>query len=332
MFKHVPFFVLALLLSLGSAAFAQSEAKTQQRRSASTSKTQQKSASSTTKTQAKDIVDTAVEAKKFSTLVAAVKAAGLANTLKGTGPFTVFAPTDAAFKKLPAGTLESLLKEENLPKLKQILTYHVVSGKVMSADVAKLTEAATVQGDKVAIKVENGKVTFNDANLMKADIVCANGVIHVIDTVLLPGQKDGTLTSAKKDIVDTAMEAGKFSTLIKAVKAAGLAETLKGDGPFTVFAPSDEAFAKIPAEKLKDLLKPENKEKLSSILTYHVVSGKVMAADVVKLQKAKTVNGKEVQIKVTDKGVTLDSANVVKTDIECGNGVIHIIDSVIMPK
>ncbi|MCL4160454.1 UNVERIFIED_CONTAM: hypothetical protein GTU68_025592 [Idotea baltica] len=134
------------------------------------------------------------------------------------------------------------------------------------------------------------------------------------------------------DIVDTAVAAKKFTTLVAAVKAAGLVETLKGDGPFTVFAPTDEAFAKIDADTIKSLLKPENKAKLASILTYHVVSGRVAAADVVKLQSAKTVNGAEVTIKVVDGSVMIDGAKVVATDIDCGNGIIHIIDSVIMPK
>ena len=134
-----------------------------------------------------------------------------------------------------------------------------------------------------------------------------------------------------KDIVDTAVAAGSFNTLVAAVKAAGLVETLKGEGPFTVFAPTDEAFAKLPKETLADLLKPENKEKLAAILTYHVVSGNVKAADVVKLKSAKTVNGKEVKITVDGDKVKVDNANVVKTDIATKNGVIHVIDTVILP-
>ena len=133
------------------------------------------------------------------------------------------------------------------------------------------------------------------------------------------------------DIVDTAV-AGKFNTLVAAVKAAGLVETLKGAGPFTVFAPTDEAFAKLPAGTLEDLLKPANKAKLQSVLTYHVVSGKVMAADVVKLHTAKTVEGQNVTIKATGGKVTVDAANVTKTDIVASNGVIHVIDAVILPK
>ena len=134
----------------------------------------------------------------------------------------------------------------------------------------------------------------------------------------------------KKDIVDTAVAAGSFKTLVAAVKAAGLVDTLKGKGPFTVFAPTDEAFAKLPAGTVEKLLKPENKKMLTDILTYHVVSGKVMAADV-KTMEAKTVQGSSAAIKVADGKVTIDKANVVKTDIEASNGVIHVIDAVIMP-
>jgi uncharacterized surface protein with fasciclin (FAS1) repeats len=137
---------------------------------------------------------------------------------------------------------------------------------------------------------------------------------------------------SKKDIVDTAVAAGDFKTLAAALQAAGLVDTLKGAGPFTVFAPTDEAFAKLPAGTVEDLLKPENKQKLISILTYHVVAGKVMAKDVVKLHEAKTVNGQDVKIMVEGGKVMVDNANVIKTDIECTNGVIHVIDTVLLPQ
>jgi len=137
--------------------------------------------------------------------------------------------------------------------------------------------------------------------------------------------------AAKADIVDTAVKAGQFKTLVAAVKAAGLVETLKSKGPFTVFAPTDKAFSKLPKEAVADLLKPENKDKLVAILTYHVVPGKVMAADAVKLDEAKTVQGGKITIKVKGDTVMIDEAKVLKTDIETSNGVIHVIDSVIMP-
>lgn len=136
----------------------------------------------------------------------------------------------------------------------------------------------------------------------------------------------------QKDVVDTAVAAGDFTTLVTAIKAAGLVDTLKSEGPFTVFAPTDNAFAKLPSGTVEDLLKPENKQKLVSILTYHVVPGKVMAADVVKLSHAKTVNGQALTIKLEGNMVMVDSAKVVKTDIECSNGVIHVIDAVVLPK
>lgn len=150
-------------------------------------------------------------------------------------------------------------------------------------------------------------------------------------TVLLAGALALTSVASAADIVDTAV-AGKFTTLVAAVKAAGLVDTLKGPGPFTVFAPTDEAFAKLPPGTLDSLLKPENKAQLQSILTYHVVAGKVMAADVMKLTSAKTVEGQSVSIKTMNGGVMIDNAHVTKTDIVTSNGVIHVIDSVILPQ
>ena len=138
--------------------------------------------------------------------------------------------------------------------------------------------------------------------------------------------------SPAQDIVDTAVSAGSFNTLVAAVKAAGLADTLKGPGPFTVFAPTDEAFAKLPAGTVEELLKPENKSKLVAILTYHVVSGEVMAKDVVKLHQAKTVNGQELTINAQMGSVMVNNAKVVKADIPCTNGVIHVIDTVVLPR
>ena len=134
-----------------------------------------------------------------------------------------------------------------------------------------------------------------------------------------------------KDIVDTAVAAGQFNTLAAALEAADLVGTLKGDGPFTVFAPTDAAFAKLPEGTVESLLKPENRDKLVAILTYHVVPGEVTAADVVKLSEAKTVNGQDVAITVADNGVRVNDANVIKTDIDASNGVIHVIDTVILP-
>jgi uncharacterized surface protein with fasciclin (FAS1) repeats len=157
-----------------------------------------------------------------------------------------------------------------------------------------------------------------------ASVFCALGVVASLG--MSPAGADD---KPAKDIVDTAVAAGQFKTLATALEAAGLIDTLKGAGPFTVFAPTDEAFAKIPKEKLEALLK--DKKALSAVLTYHVVSGKVMAADVVKLESAKTVQGKNVAIITMDGKVKVNGANVLKTDIACKNGVIHVIDAVLLP-
>ncbi|HOZ37622.1 MAG TPA: fasciclin domain-containing protein [Anaerolineaceae bacterium] len=273
-----------------------------------------------------DIVDTAVADGRFTTLAAALGAAELVDTLKGEGPFTVFAPTDDAFAKLPEGTVETLLLPENLDQLKSILLYHVVSGKVPAADVVTLTSADTVLGEAVTIKVDMGKVYLNDTvEVIITDIEASNGVIHVIDSVLLPPAK-------LSDIVDTAVADGRFTTLAAALGAAELVDTLKGEGPFTVFAPTDDAFAKLPEGTVETLLLPENLDQLKSILLYHVVGGKIMASDVVTLTSADTVLGEAVTIKVEDGKVYLnDTVEVIITDVEASNGVIHVIDAVLLP-
>jgi len=155
-------------------------------------------------------------------------------------------------------------------------------------------------------------------------------VIGALTVALLTSTAFAGNTKATPDIVDVAVKAESFQTLVAAVKAAGLVDTLKAEGPYTVFAPTDEAFAKLPEGTVASLLKPENKQKLTEILTYHVIPAKVMAKDVKKGQ-VKTVNGKKATINVTHKGVSIDKANVVKTDIEASNGVIHVIDHVILP-
>ncbi|TVQ81856.1 MAG: fasciclin domain-containing protein [Phycisphaeraceae bacterium] len=272
---------------------------------------------------ARDIVDTAVNAGNFTILARALTEAGLVETLKGDGPFTVFAPTDEAFAKLPDGTLETLLRPENRAKLTAILTYHVVPGNVMAADVVKLDNATTVNGQRVAIKVNDGKVMIDGATVTTTDIRASNGVIHVIDSVILP---------VTDTIPSVAQSADQFATLLAAVKAAGLDRTLSGEGPFTVFAPTDEAFAKLPAGTVENLLKPENRDQLVKILTYHVVPGRVYSDQVVKLEKAKTVQGGELTIANRYGKVRINDATVIAADIQASNGVIHVIDTVMLPR
>ena len=268
------------------------------------------------------IVDIAVSDGRFETLVAALQAAGLVDTLAGDGPFTVFAPTDDAFAKLPEGTVEALL--EDIPALTDILLYHVVEGSVMAEDVVMLDEAQTLLGENVSIRVEGDMVYINDAQVIITDIMADNGVIHVIDTVLLPPADE-----PMSNIVEIAVADGRFQTLVAAVQAAGLAETLSGEGPFTVFAPTDDAFAKLPEGTVEALL--EDIPALTDILLYHVVEGKVLAEAVVGLNEAKTLSGKYIDIRVEDGMVYINDAMVVITDIMASNGVIHVIDTVLLP-
>ena len=266
-----------------------------------------------------DIVDTAVADGRFTTLAAALQAAGLVDALKGEGPFTVFAPTDDAFAKLPEGTVEALLAD--IPALSDILLYHVAEGQLFAADVLALEKIETLQGKSAKVSLMDGKAMIDGAEIIITDILTSNGVIHVIDSVIIP----------PIDIVETAVADGRFTTLVAALEAADLVETLKGEGPFTVFAPTDDAFAKLPAGTVEDLLKPENLETLKNILLYHVVEGKVMASDVVTLESAETVLGQEVTVRVEDGKVFINDAEVIITDIETYNGVIHVIDSVLLP-
>jgi len=277
-----------------------------------------------------DIVDIAVADGRFETLVTALTAAGLVETLQGDGPFTVFAPTDEAFAALPEGTVEALLEDE--AALTNVLLYHVVPGKVMAADVVALNAADTVQGESVAIAVDGDTVMVNEAQVVITDIEAANGVIHVVDAVLLP-PADETAMEEKMEqptIVDIAVADGRFETLVTALTTAGLVDTLQGDGPFTVFAPTDEAFAALPEGTLEALL--EDEAALTNILLYHVVSGKVLAADVVALDSADTVQGESVAIAVDGDSVMVNEAQVLITDIEGANGVIHVIDTVLVPQ
>jgi uncharacterized surface protein with fasciclin (FAS1) repeats len=268
----------------------------------------------------KDIVDTAIGAGSFNTLVKAVQAAGLVDTLKGEGPFTVFAPTDAAFAALPAATLNGLLADK--AALAQVLTYHVVAGRVPASAAMSLDWAPMVQGQSARVETRDGSVYIDGAKVIKADIETSNGIIHVIDTVILP----------RKDIVDTAVAAGSFNTLVTAVKAADLVDTLKGKGPFTVFAPADAAFAKLPEGTIPSLL--ANKSQLQAVLTYHVIPGRVLSTDLKPgtSMDVATANGANLSIKVDRQGnVTVNGAKVVSADILAGNGVIHVIDSVVLP-
>lgn len=347
-----------------------------------------------------DIVDIAVADGRFTTLVTALEVAGLVDTLKSEGPFTVFAPTDDAFAALPEGTLDSLLADP--AALGDVLLYHVVPGKVMAAEVVNLTSADTALGQPASISLDGDTVKIDDAQVIIPDIEATNGVIHVIDAVIVPKADDAMMDSAMVDgaalgcgedyvvqsddwlskiaekfygdplayssifeatnaaasaggaydaianadvievgqtlcipgaagqtIVEIAVNDGRFTTLVTALQAADLVETLSSEGPFTVFAPTDDAFAALPEGTLDTLL--ADPAALSEVLLYHVVAGDVRAADVVTLDTADTALGAPVDVTVDNGTVKINDAQVIITDIVGSNGVIHVIDAVLLP-
>ena len=221
------------------------------------------------------------------------------------GPFTVFAPTDAAFAAIDPDVLNDLIADPDL--LARVLTYHVVSGEFTSTDVAGLSSAPTLNGKDVSLSFDGTNVMVDGATVIGADVEASNGIIHVIDQVLLP--------EPIADILQTADGAGIFSTLLAAVEAAGLTATLQGDGPFTVFAPTDDAFAAIDPAALNALL--ADPPALAAILTYHVVPGALEAADVLASSSLSTVNGADATISLDmDGNPRIDDAIITGTDIE----------------
>ncbi len=288
-----------------------------------------------------NIVETAIATEMFPTLVAAVQAAELGETLSSEGPFTVFAPTEEAFKKLLTDldmTAEELLANKEV--LTKVLMYHVVAWDIRAHDVMMLNNKTMVKtaGEEELTITTDGKVMIDNANLVTTDIVTENGIIHVIDTVLVPMSVKEMLwietMNDMTDIVETAVSSELFPTLVTAIKTAELTETLMEEGPFTVFAPTEEAFAKLLTEKnmtIDQLL--ADKEMLKDVLLYHVVPGTYMVSDIMALTadtKFKTAQWTDVVVKVWDT-VMVNNSTVTKTDIKASNGVIHVIDTVLMP-
>jgi len=267
-------------------------------------------------------------------LVAAVVAGDLAETLSSPGPFTVFAPTNEAFGALPDGTLDTLLKPENKDQLVDILTYHVLPAQVLSTDLKFFQSVATVEGKNVhVVKTNKGVYVGPSVKELKtvvgADNLASNGVAHIIDGVLLP---PSSLGDSKPNIVELAQSVDDLSTLVAAVVAGDLVETLSSPGPFTVFAPTNEAFGALPEGTLDSLLKPENKDQLVDILTYHVLPAQVLSTDLKPKQIVKTVEGKDLLVSIYEGDVYANKARVVGADNLASNGVAHIIDGVLLPK
>ena len=267
------------------------------------------------------VVDIIVNSEVHTTLETAVIAAGLAGTLSGDGPFTVFAPTDDAFAGLPAGTIEAVLADPAL--LTAILTYHVVGSTALSTDLMDGMAVTTLNGADVTVTINMDGVFINDAQVTVADLVADNGVVHVIDAVLLPPPPPSNT------VVDIIVNSENHNTLETAVIAAGLVETLSGDGPFTVFAPTDDAFAGLPEGTLDAVL--ADIDLLTAILTYHVAGTTALSTDLMDGMAVTTLNGADVTVTINADGVFINDAQVTVADIIADNGVVHVIDAVLLP-
>jgi transforming growth factor-beta-induced protein len=266
------------------------------------------------------IAATAAASAELSTLVAALGAADLVDALAGDGPFTVFAPVNDAFAALGDDVIANLLDPANVELLTGILTYHVVPGAaVYAGELSDGQAVTTLQGEDLAIGVDMDGITVNGASVTSFNIRAGNGIIHLVDGVLLP----------ELDIVETAIVSPQTQTLVAAVAAGDLVSTLKSDGPFTVFAPINEAFAALGTDKLDVLLDPANQALLQKVLTYHVIAGDIRAADLSDGAMVSTVEGTQVTIDLSGETPMVNGAKIIATDIVAGNGVIHLIDGVL---
>jgi len=265
------------------------------------------------------VVDIIVNSDAHDTLEAAVIAAELDDDLSGDGPFTVFAPTDDAFAALPEGTLDTLLADPT-GALADILLYHVASGVELSGSLSDGQKISTLFGKDVEVKIDGGNVYINDAMVTVADLEADNGVVHVIDAVLIP----------QNTVVDIISESADHETLETAVIAAELDDDLSGDGPFTVFAPTDDAFAALPDGTLDTLL-ADPTGALADILLYHVASGDVKSGDLSDGQKISTLLGKDAEVTIDGGNVYINEAMVTVADIDADNGVVHVINAVLLP-
>lgn len=274
-----------------------------------------------------DILTTAAQNGSFTTLTNLVVAADLDEALQSESHFTVFAPTDKAFSALPEETIQQLTDPKNKSQLADILKYHVLDSAITIADQPPknpLRKARTLQGQAIRFERVGSQLMVNESLVITKNIKCSNGIIHVIDKVLTPPPKQPSL-------LDLATGNDDFSTLVAAVKAAGLTELLVGDKALTILAPTNEAFSKLPSSTLEELLKPENKDQLIAILSYHVIEGKVTAKQVVGVEDAKTLSGGSVKFTIQDGQLKVNESNVIKNDLSASNGIVHVIDTVLLP-
>ena len=269
------------------------------------------------------IVAVAQAAGGFDTLLAAATAAGLAEALASNGPFTVFAPVDAAFAELPQAAVNNLLQPENRETLASLLQHHVVSGRIDAAGVIEAGELESLAGTPLTVEVEGDEVRIGGVRIVQTDIGADNGIIHVVEQVLFP---EGFAC-----IATVAQRSGQFDTLLAAAEAAGLMDALSVQGPFTVFAPTDAAFAALPEGTVEGLLQPENRSDLERLLQHHIVAGRLPAEDVLAAETLDTLAGMTLPITMDGEQPRIGGAGITATDVMASNGVIHVIDTVLIP-
>lgn len=293
---------------------------------------------------AEPVATAASNSKLLTTLATAVGEAGLAETLNGEGPFTVFAPANSAFGEVPADDLDALLADE--AALSQVLTYHVVAGELSPEELIEAGTVETVQGESLTIAEYRDSFTVDGADVLCGNIPVANGVVYVIDEVMLPDAvaapvsgpvgplcqaipAEAVASLAGLPVASAAAAVDQLSTLTTAVEVAGVGETLNGEGPFIVFAPVDDAFAKVPADTLSGLL--EDPEALTNVLTYHVVAGSQSAADLIQAGTVETLQESDIDIAKDGDSLTVNGASVLCGPIPVANGQVYLIDGVLLP-
>jgi transforming growth factor-beta-induced protein len=266
------------------------------------------------------LVDVLALDGRFTTLIAAVELAGLADALTTGGPFTVFAPTDEAFAALPPGVVDSLVT--NVPALQNVLLYHVLDGSKSAQDLLRQRTAETLQGGDVTVKINRNGVVVNDSSVISPNVKAPNGIIHVIGAVLIPPPPQPNLIEALEND-------GRFKTLLAALDIAGLTDTVATGGVFTIFAPTDEAFAALPPGTLDTLV--TNVPALQNILLYHAVEGSNSAKHLLRERNVETLQGTDVRVYHRRSKVFVNRSQVITADVTASNGTVHAINSVLLP-
>ncbi|AKB79067.1 hypothetical protein MSHOH_2584 [Methanosarcina horonobensis HB-1 = JCM 15518] len=270
------------------------------------------------------ILDLIGDNENFVIIAGAFNNSSLINVLTGNETHTVFLPTDQAFENMSEGTLEELTADP--AALEQVLLYHVTNGTLMSEDLANVSNITTLQGSQLPVNATEEGIFVGNAKVIQANVTADNGVVHVIDTVLIPPESP----LEGNDIIETATQEGNFTTLLLAFGAANLTDTLKGEGPFTLFAPTDEAFSALPNGTIEALL--NDTDALNNVLLYHVANESLMAENLTNVSNITTLQGSELPVNVTEEGVFIGNAQVTVQDINASNGVIHAIDAVLIPE